>query len=446
MGNRKQISIGIIGGGASGMMAAITASKQGAKVTLLEGGDRVGRKILSTGNGKCNLGNENLSVEEYNGADPSWIQACLAEFDVQAAKAFFAEAGLLLKDKNGYLYPYAEQAAVVLDVLRRGLAETGVRVVTECKVQEIRWCKTSGTKFTAVTEQGSYTFDKIILACGSKAAPKTGSDGSGYKLSESMGHKIVPVVPALVQLRCRETFLKEVAGVRAEALLTVSDVGLETGRKIDFGAEFDTGADSSTDRIREFGELQLTDYGISGIPVFQLSRKVNYILQQSQRQQNTSSGRQARDAGADHSGKRSAEVEVKIDFLPEFSPEEVNDRFLTQRKQDSWGDQTVEEFFTGILNKKLMYLFIKLSGLKRDEKLRTAVERETEVLYDACFLLLLHPVKDTDGYKSFPLGIVSHVMHKIVIEMISPQTLKFLFKILIKTRTVSDHIDRKSVV
>lgn len=343
---KSKIKIGIVGGGAAGMMAAITAATDGAKVTILEGGERIGKKILSTGNGKCNLGNLNLSTTDYYGADEQWIATCLGQFNCEDTLQFFGRIGLMLKEKNGYLYPLSEQAASVLDVLRTELRTCGVEVITESKIVSVE--KRAEGDFVVRSEDKSFYFDRVILACGSKAAPKTGSDGSGYKLAKRLGHDLIPTVPALVQLRCGEGYLKEVSGVRTEARITV--MGME-------------------DEISECGELQLTDYGISGIPVFQLSRKVNYLL---------------RSLG------KNGEVEVQIDLLPEYSKEDL-EQLITVRKLLQT-DRTVEEFFTGILNKKLMLLFIKLAGLKRDTLVENAEGWRLQAVFDLCKNWRLHVI------------------------------------------------------
>lgn len=346
MAHKANVKIGIIGGGAAGMMAAITAASEGAVVTLLEGGERVGKKILSTGNGKCNLGNRNLSEDDYCGADREWIAACLREFDCDDTIRFFQKIGLMLKDKNGYLYPLSEQAASVLDVLRTELRTVGVEVLTEAKVNSVEASEKGG--FVVAVQDKQFYFDRVILACGSKAAPKTGSDGSGYKLAKRLGHDLIPTVPALVQLRCAESYLKEVAGVRTDARITVMNAGEE---------------------IAEWGELQLTDYGISGIPVFQLSRKVNYLL---------------RDMG------KNAEAEVVIDLFPAFSGEEFTQ--MCKERKLFLMDRTVEEFFTGMLNKKLMLLFIKLAGLKRDAMVMEVEDWRLQAVYDLCKNWRLHVI------------------------------------------------------
>lgn len=348
-----QLRIGVIGGGAAGMMAAITAAQEGAKVTLLEGGERVGKKILATGNGKCNLSNRSLSARDYYGAKTNWIEECLARFGTLDSIRFFEGIGLLIKDKNGYLYPMSEQASSVLDVLRTRLRTAGVELVTQAKVTEIRPGK--GGNFQVLAGEHTYRFDRVILACGSKAAPKTGSDGSGYTLAQKLGHRIIPVIPALVQLKCRESYLKEVAGVRAEALVRIT-----AGDK----------------RIEERGELQLTDYGISGIPVFQLSREVNYILSGYHKTKTVS-------VGSDN-----AEIAVRIDLLPEYDAKALDALFADRMAQTT--DQSVEEFFTGILNKKLMLLFIKLAGLKREMSAASADRRKLKQVLAMCKDFELH--------------------------------------------------------
>jgi len=317
------------------MMAAITAAGQGAEVTVLERNDRVGKKILMTGNGKCNLGNTNLDMEKYYGSDKEWTEKALQRFGTEETIRFFRGLGMLIKNKNGYLYPASEQAAVVLDVLRNEMKALGIEVICDCKINQIQKLK-EGIGVSDGTR--NFVFDRVILACGSKAAPKTGSDGSGYKLAKQLGHSLIPTVPALVQLKCDEDYLKAVAGVRAEGRIRVWSAG-------ECVAE-------------EMGEIQFTDYGISGIPIFQISRVVNYIL---------------RSQGG---------VQVEIDLLPEFDRTSY-EQLITGRKLLQ-GERTVEEFFTGILNKKIMTLFIKLAGLKPNTLMEEADIDKVEQVYRLC--------------------------------------------------------------
>lgn len=408
-GNMKK-TVGIVGGGAAGMLAAIAAARQGVSVTILEGNDRVGKKILSTGNGKCNLGNRKLDPEEYYTGQPRLLRECLERFGTEDTVSFFQGIGLLLKEKNGYLYPACEQASAVLDALRYELASLEIEVVSGCKVKQIltgdavigNGHNSSGQKgrqtvagsgklpsgqengksmaqgmklpsgkehgkyaaqgvqlppgqrngrITVRSEERSFDFDSVIIACGGKAAPKTGSDGSGFRLAEQIGHKLRPTVPALVQLRCSEPYLKAVSGVRADAMIRVWNAGECIAC--------------------ERGELQLTDYGISGIPVFQLSRQVNYIL------------------------RKQKEVEVTVDFLPDYGQEEYEtlqaDREILRK------GRTVEEFFTGMLHKKLMLQFIKMAGLRPGESAEAADPAAVRRVCELCREWRLH----VNGHNSF---------------------------------------------
>ncbi len=335
-------SVGIVGGGAAGMAAAVTAAGQGAAVTVLEGNDRLGKKILSTGNGKCNLGNENLDPGNYHTCSPAFLEACLRRFDTRSVIDFFQGMGLTVKSRKDGLYPLSEQAASVLDVLRYEVRRLGVEVVTECRVRHVEPLEGAGKgrrRRIRVTGDGKVRdFDRVILACGGRAAPRSGSDGSGYRIAEKLGHRLVPVVPALVQLKCGEDYFKSVAGVRAEAVVSLWNQGEASAR--------------------ERGEVQLTDYGISGIPVFQLSRTANYIL---------------RDKGT---------PQVHMDFFPDYS-EEAYDALIRGRDRLREG-RTVEEFFAGLLHKKLMILFIRLSGLRAVEDARRADPRKLDRVYRLC--------------------------------------------------------------
>lgn len=346
MSKKKQI--GIIGGGAAGMMAAITAAREGAEVTILERNDRLGKKILATGNGKCNFTNLAMDKSCYDSemSDKAWD--VIERFGVADTVSFFDSLGMLSKEKNGYFYPACEQASVLLDALRFEIAELGIKVIYEKKISGI---KKDGALIKVSCGSESWIFDKVIVTCGGKAAPKTGSDGSGLKLARQMGHNVIPSYPALVQLRCEEDFCKAIAGIRCDAEIVL----------------YGNGSMVASER----GELQLTDYGISGIPVFQLSGIASKAL------------------------AKKTPLRVEIDFLPDKSMEE----WLTfgRKRIHQMQNRSVEEFCNGILNKKLMQLFLKLSGLKGDKKLSEVSIEKLEILLSLCKHFVLH-VCDTNGY------------------------------------------------
>lgn len=336
-------SIAVIGGGASGIMAAIAAANHGAQVTLYERNEQIGKKLLATGNGKCNFSNRQLSTDNYYGGDRNLISHILEQFDGDAVVAFFEDAGMLVKEKNGYLYPATQQAVTVLEILCMQLSKERVSIRLGQKVSRVIPDDVTDKLLIRVGKMEEI-YDRVIITCGGYAAPKTGSDGTGCYLAKELGHKIEPVVPALVQLRCGENYMKEIAGVRADARIKL----LVDGKEI----------------ASETGELQLTDYGISGIVVFQISRIAAYALQENKK------------------------VSVHINFLPDFTEEEFAIR-MDKRLHNAQDDQTVEDFFTGMLNKKLLRLFIRLAGLKETEKYKFAEPKKLQKVFALCSQLPL---------------------------------------------------------
>jgi len=241
----------VIGGGAAGMMAALTAAEGGHTVTLLEKQDRVGRKLMATGNGRCNLSNLNLTAENYHGADRDFVKPALAALPVDATLERFRSLGLLVTaEDSGKVYPVSDQAGSVLDVLRFALDSAGVVTRTGCGVTAIR-CRRGG--FELALEGGeALRCHKLILCCGGLAAGKLGGSKSGYQLLECLGHRCTRLYPALVQLRTDPTWVRSLKGVRAQAALT-----LKAGEQV---------------LARTEGEVQFTEYGVSGPAVFELSR------------------------------------------------------------------------------------------------------------------------------------------------------------------------------
>lgn len=314
----------IIGGGAAGLMAAITAAENGAGVTILEHMPRVGKKILSTGNGKCNLTNLDMRPDCYRCGTADFPMTAIGRFSAADTVSFFRRLGVVVTDRNGYVYPASGQAQTVLDALREKAESLGIRIVTECRPETV---ERDGTGFCVRASCGAFQGDFLILAAGSKAAPATGSDGSGYDLAASLGHKIVKPLPALVQLKCRGDFFRSIAGVRTEAEVSLYTAG-KHGELGDFLA---------SDR----GELQLTDYGISGIPVFQVSRYASEALDRKKR------------------------VLAVLDFFPSLKGEELFSLLKEQRMYLS--DRKAEGFLNGIFHKKLAALFLKAAGIRGEE-------------------------------------------------------------------------------
>ena len=323
--------VAVIGGGAAGMMAAITSAREGARVTILEHKERIGKKILSTGNGRCNFTNTYQTPACYRSDNRDFAWNIIQKFNVEKTISFFKELGIYPKDRNGYLYPYSDQAAAILEVLQIEVAKLDICVMTEIYVLDIQPVK-RGIRVT--TDKKTITADSVILACGSKAAPVTGSDGSGYQLAKLFGHRIVPVLPALVQLRCAEKFYKSISGVRVQGTVEIyaDDIFLAS----------------------DTGEIQLTNYGISGIPVFQVSRYAAKALYKKQ------------------------SVTAILNFMPDMNKEEF--LLFLQERITLCPYKTLDEFFTGVFPKKLCELWIRLSRLPKEMRVSDLSGEQLEKL------------------------------------------------------------------
>lgn len=380
----------IIGGGASGLMAAITAAHKGACVTVIEHKDKIGKKILMTGNGKCNLTNVSDIRGKYYGEDIERIYKILEQFPVEKTRAFFQQIGLYTKEKrDGGVYPVSEQAASVVDVLKAECEYCGVEIIADTEVLDIipeqdggiihietsirekvtatKSKKGANSKKVAVktvivgTEKKSISYDRLIIATGGQAAAVSGSDGSGYRIAKKLGHSVIKPLPALVQLLCEGDYFKEIAGVRAQAALELYVCGELCAR--------------------EEGELQLTDYGISGIPVFQFSRIVARELYEQQ----TGIKKEEKDS-----------IIVKIDFLKALSQDEITKLI---EKKEIFSYKTIETFLSGIINKKLTTLICRMYNWKDSVRLEQLSEKEFMAMIEHLqnFKVI---VKGTNSYDS----------------------------------------------
>lgn len=240
----------IIGGGASGMMAALTAAENGHTVTLLERQARVGRKLLATGNGRCNLTNRHVSPAHYHGGD--FAAPALSAFPVEDTLDFFAGLGLVtLTEDSGRVYPFSNMAGSVLDVLRFALEQPGITVETAQVVTEVR---KTGKNFTVKTETDTFTADKVILAAGGCAGAKVGGVMDGYQIAKALGHHRTALYPSLVQIKTDPTYPRALKGIKAEAAITICR-GKEAV-------------------AQNRGEILFTEYGVSGPAIFDISRAV----------------------------------------------------------------------------------------------------------------------------------------------------------------------------
>lgn len=341
----------VIGGGASGMMAAISAARHGADVTILEHTDRVGKKILSTGNGKCNYTNREQGLRYYRGENPAFVLPVFSQFGFEETVEFFKELGIYPKERNGYFYPASEQAASVLDVLRMELDRLQIHIVTECIIKAVNKTKKG---FQITSNKDTFYANKCIFACGLKAFPKSGSDGSAFPYIEKLGHTFIDVVPALVQMKAKQSIFKSIAGIRSDILVKLvveNDVICE-------------------DR----GEVQLTEYGISGIPTFQVSRYGARALKQ---------------------GKM---VQAVLDFAPYMTREELYME-LERRFQQFGGKKSAEEAMIGLFSKKLIPLFLKENQIPLQEKATNISKKKIHGLTQ-CIKNMTIDIVDTKGFDS----------------------------------------------
>ncbi|HEX3020816.1 MAG TPA: aminoacetone oxidase family FAD-binding enzyme [Lachnospiraceae bacterium] len=465
----------IVGGGAAGLVAAIVAARNGARVTIIEHKEKIGKKILATGNGKCNYTNMYQSIDCYRSENLSFAGEVFSHFDAQATVAFFKELGIFPKSRNGYLYPYSEQASSVVEVLEMELKNLNVQIICnqevvsitkkgekfyidtietgkdtsrkleakqqisaqDCKVgnsnqvisnkdnikistsnqgngkkklsgkqESLHLQKKNGkdgksgqsnsalksdfgrlepsssntkerlkgndrrgykqesiakqeityrsTELVSLKETKGFVASRVILATGGKASSALGSDGSGYTLAKSLGHQIISLVPALVQLKAEGKFFPAVAGVRCDVSLELLVEKTNDQNRTHSNPDTSKQGKEYVQLATESGELQLTNYGISGIPVFQISRFAARALE------------------------RKEKVIVRIDFLPQISIKELYNIIENRIRNSSY--KSTEQMLTGLLNSKLIPLFVEKAGIARNSKVHKLNESTIETL------------------------------------------------------------------
>ena len=318
----------VVGGGAAGMTAAVSAARTGAGTAILEHMECAGKKILSTGNGKCNLTNQAQGVEFYRGQDPAFVLPVMKQFGLDETLDFFREIGVWPKEKRGgYYYPASEQASSVREALLLELKRLGVKLHCQIGIRRIQKTKDG---FLFDTKQGAFQSRVLIIATGGKAAKKTGSDGSGIPYIVSFGHRVADFVPALVQMQGKQSFLKELAGIRSDAVVHLLVDG--------------------TPVCRDRGEVQLTEFGVSGIPAFQVSRYGVLALRE---------------------GKN---VQAILDFAPDVTEEELTAYCSRQKRRNP--SETVKNIFPGLWNQKLVPVLLRKAGVSGDTPLARCKEAD----------------------------------------------------------------------
>ncbi len=356
----NQYDVVVIGGGPAGMMAAISAARLGAAVCILEHKERVGAKILMTGNGKCNLTNYHMTENCFRSDSGTDFFHVVKKFDQNAVVDFFEGLGMYTHERSGYVYPLSDQASTVLDFLRNELANQKVDVFVGCDIQKI------SDHFIITAKQGKISCKTMILACGSKAAPKTGSDGSGYLLAKNFGHSVNSVIPALTQVKCTGEFWKECSGVRVAAKISV----ISNQEVLDSNV----------------GELQLADYGISGIPTFIVSRTIKRAME------------------------RNLHPMIQIRFLPDLTDTQVENALKHCMVINA--GLGIAAALNGLLPKKLASVLVKKSGLNPNKLCKEVSAKEELKLLQTIISFEVTPY-DTAGFDQAQVCAGGVMLHEI---------------------------------
>ena len=365
-------SLIIIGGGAAGLTAALMAKDFGIDVAIIEGTDRVGKKILTTGNGRCNISNENIDINRYHSEDSYFAKHTLDSFSAKDTVDFFAYLGIpLVTLDGGKMFPMSMQASSVLDILRFSLEEKTIPLYINTKVKEI--IKEDNSFKIYCADNALHQCEKLIIATGGKSAPKTGSDGSGYTLAKQLGHSVISPVPALVQLKLSYPRLKALSGVKFDgyAEIFVNDNGVQ----------------------KEFGEILFTDYGISGPPILSLSRTASYGLSKNDK------------------------VSLVIDMLPNITLEALPD-FL-ENHWSVFGGRCVQDSLIGIINKKIIPIILKEAKIEDINKPCCNLDRKEK---NSIYTLLKQWKFEVSGTNSFSNAQVT--AGGINTKEINPETLE----------------------
>lgn len=292
----------IIGGGASGLISAIYAKKNNNNVTILEKNKTLGKKLLITGNGKCNYWNNDININHYQTSNLDILDDIISKNNQEELLTFFDSIGIVPRIKNGYYYPYSNISVTILNALLIEIKRLNINVINDIEVTDI----IKEDKFIVKTNKGDFTSDKVILSTGSKATPKTGSDGVGYTILSKLGHTINDVNPALVGLLSDDSCLSNWAGIRIDG-----EVTLYSNNKV---------------IAKDIGEIQLNNDGISGIPVMNISGRVGKLNN----------------------------IEIGINFLPN----NIDINYMDKRN-DKIKDRTIIELLESIINYKLLYIIFK---------------------------------------------------------------------------------------
>ncbi len=368
----------IIGGGAAGLMAAIEIGRKGKKVLVLERKERILKKVLITGNGRCNITNVGADISNYfsMGKGIEGVKGILENFNPEKTIDFFYKLGIVCNEEGrGKVYPLSGQAASIVDSLRFEAERLGIQFLTDFYVRKI---EKDGPEFKIYSEdRRTVTANRILLATGGKSYPELGSNGSGFELAKELGHKVTRLMPSIVQLKTEKSKVKGLQGIKLDTNVTA----FGNGEKV---CTYD-------------GELLFTDYGVSGNVIFNIS----FVIPLYEK------------------------VELEIDFMPKFEYSELFE--MLKKRKKILLHLTMENYFNGMINKKLGQFLCKMSGIEKlSKKIEDLSEKEIRKI---CQLLKKYRIEivDTNGFKNAQVTAGGVALDEVNLETLESKKVKGLY-------------------
>lgn len=343
----------IIGGGISGFTAAINAKTNNNEVIILEGQDKPLKKLLITGNGKCNYFNEEFIFSKYHSFNEELLKNIISLENKNKILTFFKSIGIIPRIKENYYYPYSNQAISVKNSFLKEIENKNIKLKLNSYVKDI---KKENDKFLVYYNNNVLVCDELIISTGGKSYPKTGSDGSGYNLSKKLGHTINKTLPALVGLKCKEPFLKKLNGVRSNATVSlfVNDKLIKS----------------------EIGEVQFTNYGLSGICIFNLSSIASRSISENKK------------------------VKISINFLDKLKIKNKKSfqEFILSSEYN-FKKEKISYFLDNLLNYKLTNVILEKTKIERNKLVSKLSDNEINMLFENLFSFTINII-DTNNFES----------------------------------------------
>lgn len=343
----------IIGGGISGFTSAINAKTNNNEVIILEGQDKPLKKLLITGNGKCNYFNEEFIFSKYHSFNEELLKNIISLENKNKILTFFKSIGIIPRIKENYYYPYSNQAISVKNSFLKEIENKNIKLKLNSYVKDI---KKENDKFLVYYNDDVLVCDELIISTGGKSYPKTGSDGSGYNLSKKLGHTINKTLPALVGLKCKEPFLKKLNGVRSNATVSlfINDKLIKS----------------------EIGEVQFTNYGLSGICIFNLSSIASRSISENKK------------------------VKISINFLDKLKIKNIKSfqEFILSSEYN-FKKEKVSYFLDNLLNYKLTNVILEKTKIERNKLVSKLSDNEINMLFENLFSFTMNII-DTNNFES----------------------------------------------